>query len=61
MPLLTIGVDGYRKKEGLVQAHLQSPKCIQMVLDNITIELNLVAKPGCLQSQDAEVCQDVLS
>jgi hypothetical protein len=50
-----------RKREGLVQAHLQSPKRMQMVLGNITIKLNLIAKPGCLQSQDAEVCQDVLS
>jgi hypothetical protein len=33
---------------------------MQMVLGNITIKLNLIAKPGCLQSQDAEVCQDVL-
>ena len=34
---------------------------MQMVLGNITIKLNLIAKPDCLQSQDAEVCQDVLS
>jgi hypothetical protein len=34
---------------------------MQMVLGNITIKLNLIAKPGRLQSQDAEVCQDVLS
>jgi hypothetical protein len=55
-PPLTIGVDRYRKKEGLVQAHLQPPKRMQMVLGNITTSSAI----GCLQSQGAEVCQDVL-
>jgi hypothetical protein len=58
---LTIGVDRVQKREGLVQAHLQSPKRMQMVSGNITIKLNLIAKPDCLQSQGAEVCRNVLS
>jgi hypothetical protein len=53
---LTIGVDKYRKKEGLVQAHLQSPKRLQMVLGNVTIN----SARGCLQSQGVEVCRGVL-
>jgi len=55
-PPLTIGVDRYRKKEGLVQAHLHLPKLMQMVLGNVTT----TQLEGCLQSQGVEVCQDVL-
>ncbi len=57
---LTI-VKQLRKREGLVQAHVEPPERHYMVLGNITIKLQGIVKSNCSHSRDAEVCRDVLS
>jgi hypothetical protein len=48
-PSLTIGVDRYRNKEGLVQAHLQLLSLVQMVVGRYSNSDSRETRAACIR------------